>query len=166
MNLTEQDKQAHKAAVIWVLGKYDEDDGNEIDWKTMIEHSVFEFISRMVLTDLKPQLYHQIMSDNSEQANKYVFNEFKRRVPNMNPEFCDRLKAYLQSGEASREDCIVEAAHYLATKWEFDVIYKTNTGMFNIEETKDNIDGEVSKHLGLQGVVKALTDKEIGRAHV
>ncbi|MGI6472182.1 MAG: YfbR-like 5'-deoxynucleotidase [Candidatus Methanomethylophilaceae archaeon] len=159
LNLTEQDKQAHKAAVIWVLGKYDEDDGNEIDWKTMIEHSVFEFISRMVLTDLKPQLYHQIMSDNSEQANKYVFNEFKRRVPNMNPEFCDRLKAYLQSGEASREDCIVEAAHYLATKWEFDVIYKTNTGMFNIEETKDNIDGEVSKHLGLQGVVKALTDK-------
>lgn len=162
LNLTEQDKQAHKAAVIWVLGKYEEEKGNAIDWKLLIEHSVFEFISRMVLTDLKPQLYYRIMSENSEQANEYVFNEFERRVPNMNAGFRDRLHGYLQSGKTSPEDRIVEAAHYLATKWEFDIIYKTNMGMFNIEQTKDDIYGEISKHLELEGVIKALTDKGTG----
>lgn len=159
LNLTEQDKQAHKAVIIWVLGKYDEDAGKKVDWKSLIEHSVFEFISRMVLTDLKPQLYHRIMSENAEQANEYVIEEFKRRVPNMNPGFCERLREYLHSKQASGKDSIVEAAHYLATKWEFDIIYKTNLGMFGIEQTKDDIYGEISKHLELQGVMKALTDK-------
>ncbi len=159
LDLTEQDKQAHKSAIIWILGKYDEDCGNEIDWKILIEHSVFELISRMVLTDLKPQLYHSIMSENSEQANEYIFKEFKRRVPDMNPEFCERLQNYLNSDRLSREDCIVDAAHYLATKWEFDIIYKLNREMFNIEQTKDNISGQISRHLDLHGVIKVLTDR-------
>ena len=159
LDLTEQDKQAHKAAIIWMLGKYEEADGNSIDWNIIIEHSIFEFISRMVLTDLKPQLYHRIMSENREKANEYVFQEFKRRVPNMNPDFCNRLYEYLRSNEKTTEDSIVEAAHYLATKWEFDIIYKANTGMFNIEQTKDDISAEISKHIELKGVVKALADK-------
>ena len=162
LSLTEQDKQAHKAVIIWVLGKYDEDDGKKVDWKSMIEHSVFEFISRMALTDLKPELYHRIMSESAEQANEFVMNEFKRRVPDMNPEFCERLRNYLQSKEKSREDGIVEAAHYLATKWEFDIIYKTNMGMFGVEQTKEKIYGKIEEHLGLHGVLKSLTHKGTG----
>jgi putative hydrolase of HD superfamily len=34
-----------------------------------------------------------------------------------------------------------------------------NMGMFNIEQTKDDIYGKISKHIDLPGVVKALTDK-------
>lgn len=161
LDLTEQDKQAHKAAIVWVLGKCDEDAGNEVDWPKMIEHTLFEFISRIVLTDLKPQIYHKIVKDKLDQVNEYVIKEFDNNVPDMNQEFRGRFIDYMNSERNSREDRIIDAAHYLATKWEFDIIYRINLGMFNIEQTKDDIYGKISKHIDLPGVVKALTDKGI-----
>ncbi|MGE4577384.1 MAG: haloacid dehalogenase, partial [Candidatus Methanomethylophilaceae archaeon] len=76
LDLTEQDKQAHKAAIAWVIAKYEEDEGREIDWSALIEHNLFELISRLVLTDLKPQLYHSIVKEKSKEVNEYVMTEF------------------------------------------------------------------------------------------
>ncbi len=159
LDLTEQDKQAHKAVIVWVIGKYDEEAGNKIDWPILIEHTLFEFIRRIVLTDLKPQVYHLIMAEKREQANEFVMKEFDRNVPNANPGFRNRLFDYLASKRDSREDRIIDAAHYLATKWEFDIIYQMNLGMFDVENTKDTIYGKVSGHLDLPGVVKVMLDK-------
>lgn len=159
LDLTEQDKQAHKAAIVWVIGKYDEEAGNEINWTILIEHTLFEFISRIVLTDLKPQVYHQIITEKFEQSNAFVMKEFDRNVPDTDPEFRKRFFDYLASNRDSREDRIIDAAHYLATKWEFDIIYQMNIGMFDVENTKDTIYGKVSSHVDLPGVVKAMLDK-------
>lgn len=159
LDLTEQDKQAHKAAIVWIIGKYDEEAGNKIDWTILIEHTLFEFISRIVLTDLKPQVYHQIITEKFEQVNEFVMKEFDRNVPDANPAFRKRLHDYLGSKRDLREDRIIDAAHYLATKWEFDIIYQMNIGMFEVEKTKDTIYGKVSGHIDLPGVVKAMTDK-------
>lgn len=159
LDLTEQDKQAHKAAIVWVIGKYDEEAGNEIDWTILIEHTLFEFISRIVLTDLKPQVYHKIITEKFEQVNKFVMDEFDINVPDADPEFRGRFFNYLASKRDSREDRIIDAAHYLATKWEFDIIYQMNIGMFDVENTKDMIYGKVSSHVDLHGVVKATLDK-------
>ena len=53
LDLTELDKQAHKAAIAWVLGRcWELDTGRELDWRTVIEHSMFSFIERCVMTDL------------------------------------------------------------------------------------------------------------------
>ncbi len=161
LDLTEQDKQAHKAAIVWVIGKYDEEAGNKIDWTLLIEHTLFEFISRIVLTDLKPQVYHKIITEKFEQVNKFVMKEFDRNVPNADSEFRGRLFEYLSSKRDSREDRIIDAAHYLATKWEFDIIYQMNIGMFGVENTKDTIYSKVSSHTDLPGVVKAMLDKGI-----
>lgn len=159
LDLTEQDKQAHKAAIVWVIGKYDEEAGNKIDWTILIEHTLFEFISRIALTDLKPQIYHRIITEKFDQSNEFVMKEFDRNVPDTNPEFRRRFFDYLMSKRDSREDRIIDAAHYLATKWEFDIIYQMNIGMFDVENTKDTIYGKVSRHVDIPGVVKAMLDK-------
>lgn len=159
LDLTEQDKQAHKAAIVWVIGKYDEETGNKIDWTILIEHTLFEFISRIALTDLKPQIYHRIITEKFDQSNEFVMKEFDRNVPDTNPEFRRRFFDYLMSKRDSREDRIIDAAHYLATKWEFDIIYQMNIGMFDVENTKDTIYGKVSRHVDIPGVVKAMLDK-------
>lgn len=42
IDLTEIDKQAHKAAIAWVLGKYEEQErGITLDWRRIIEGSLF-----------------------------------------------------------------------------------------------------------------------------
>lgn len=161
LDLTEQDKQAHKAAIAWVIAKYEEDEGREIDWSALIEHNLFELISRLVLTDLKPQLYHSIVKEKSKEVNEYVMTEFDRYIPDTDQGFHDRLSEYLSSKRDSREDRIIDAAHYLATKWEFNLIYGMNRGMFDAENTKDEIDGQIARHKGFVGVKKITDDKGI-----
>ena len=161
LDLTEQDKQAHKAAIAWVIAKYEEDEGREIDWAALIEHNIFELISRLVLTDLKPQLYHRIVKEKSKEVNEYVMEEFDRYVPDTDQGFHDRLSEYLSSKRDSREDRIIDAAHYLATKWEFDLIFEMNRGMFDAENTKDEIDSKISRYKEFAGVKKITDDKGI-----
>lgn len=159
IDLTELDKQAHKAAISWILGKYEEDAGNKVDWNKLISHNIFSFISRLVLTDLKPQLYHRIVAEKSVQVNEYVLSEFSRKAPNVSDRFMKELKEYLESDKTSREDAISRAAHYLATRWEFKMIYPANQSMYGIDQTRTEIDEQIFQHMDLHGVKRLMVDK-------
>jgi len=160
IDLTELDKQAHKAAIAWVLGKYEETEGGvKIDWTKVIEHSLFSFIQRSVMTDLKPQVFHRIISEKAEEVNNYVISCFDENVPNSDPQFRERLAKYLRSDKRSKEDDIVRAAHYLATRWEFKTIYDANRSMFGIENTKKEIEEQIQQHMDLIGVRKQMNDR-------
>lgn len=160
VELTELDKQAHKAAIAWVLGKYEETEGNsKLDWNKIIEHSLFSFIQRSVMTDLKPQVFHRVISEKLEEVNKYVMETFDYSVPDSDPGFRQRLDEYLRSEKRSKEDDIIRAAHYLATRWEFNTIYDANRSMYGIENTKKEIDEQIEQHMDLVGVRKQMEDR-------
>ncbi len=154
VDLTELDKQAHKAIIAWILGKCEESAGHSIDWPKLIEHSLFAFIQRIAITDLKPPVYYRIMKNKKAEVNQYVYNEFRRLVPNMAPDFLDRFKAYLSAENDSKEDDIVRAAHYLATRYEFDLIYDVNRNSYGIENTRREIEDQVESFMdiGLVGM--------------
>lgn len=156
VDLTELDKQAHKAAISWVLGKFEEGAGNSIDWRTIIEHTLFSFIQRSVLTDLKPQVFHRIASERKGPVNEFVLSEFDRLVPGTDPDLRDRLTAYLDSDRDSREDRVIRAAHYLATRWEFRLIYDSNRSLYGIEGTREEIDQQIGQHTDLVGVERIM----------
>lgn len=166
VDLTELDKQAHKAVIAWVLGKLEEDAGNTIDWNKIIEHMLFSFIHRIAITDLKPPVYYEIIKDGSNKAaiDQYAYREFVKLVPDMNPEFLERFKAYLgedhgsrdslSSADYPREDKIIRAAHYLATRYEFDLIRDVNKNAYGIEKTDSEIEEQVESfmNIGLAGM--------------
>ncbi|MDY0293728.1 MAG: HD domain-containing protein [Candidatus Methanomethylophilaceae archaeon] len=162
LDLTELDKQAHKAAIAWVIGKYEEDAGNRVDWRKLIEEAMFSFMQRIVLTDLKPELFHRMRKERAGDMNRYVLEEFSRRVPDMEPGLRSRFEAYLSAKVPSREGGIVGAAHYLATRWEFNLIYEHNRSMTGIGETRAAIEKGVKAHSGLIGVENILTDSTFG----
>ncbi|MDR2845699.1 MAG: HD domain-containing protein [Candidatus Methanoplasma sp.] len=160
VDLTELDKQAHKAAIAWVLGKYEETEGNSVlDWNKIIEHSLFSFIQRLVMTDLKPQVFHRIIADKFDEVNDYVLSYFDENIPDSDPGFRDRLEAYFRSDKSSREDDVIRAAHYLATRWEFDTIYDVNRSMYGIEQTRTEIYEQIFQHKDLVGVRKLLENR-------
>ena len=156
VDLTELDKQAHKAAIAWVLGRFEESAGNAVDWRTVIEHTLFSFIQRSVLTDLKPQVFHRIASERKGPVNGFVMSEFDRLVPDSDPAFRERLVAYLDSDRDSLEDRIIRAAHYLATRWEFRLIYDSNRSLYGIEQTREEIDEQIGQHTDLVGVRRIM----------
>ncbi len=152
VDLTELDKQAHKAAIAWILGKYEESAGNRMDWTLIIEHTLFSFIQRSVLTDLKPQVFHKIISEKRAQVNEYVLSEYDRLVPDSDPGFRDRFRSYLTGSDDSREDAVIRAAHYLATRWEFNLIYDSNRSLYGIDRTREEINTQIDHHKDLIGV--------------
>ena len=152
LDLTELDKQAHKAVIAWAIAKSEEDAGRQVDWKAIVESCLFAFLERIALTDLKPQIYHKIASEKRKEVSDYVLATFDSQVPDADEGFRDRFREYLYSPRDRREDGIIDAAHYLATKWEFDTIYDVNRSVYGIEKTRRSIYDQVGKFGYLAGV--------------
>ncbi|MBR2254819.1 MAG: HD domain-containing protein, partial [Candidatus Methanomethylophilaceae archaeon] len=157
VNLTEIDKQSHKASIAWLLAKYEESDGYDIDWVRIIEHGLFSFIQRSVLTDLKPQVFHRIVQERRGPVNDYVLAEYDRMVSDGDTGFRKRFEEYLWSDNRTKEDDIVRAAHYLATRWEFNLIYESNRSLYGIEDTRRSIEDEIRHHTDLRGVREMMS---------
>ena len=162
LDLTEVDKQAHKAAIAWVLGKYEEqENGTDLDWQKIIEHSIFSFLKRTVLTDLKPQLLHRMEDERFDEVNDYVISEIRKDIADIDPSFMARFEEYLRGPLDSIEDQMISAAHYMATNWEFNILYDMNKRSFGIEQTKTALAMELGRYTHLVGVRKVIDSQSM-----
>ena len=163
VELTELDKQAHKIVIAYIVAKIEEDREGEgyIDWISLIEGFIFDFLYRLVLTDIKPPVFHRMMSERREELNEYVLNELEDDLNSLeNKEFKIRFEKYITNPSNSLERKILRAAHYLATNWEFKIIYNTAPFVYGIEKTKENIENQIEDHYDLIGVQKILLGKK------
>ncbi len=153
---TELDKQAHKMMIMYVLARHEEDDhGAALDWQVLIEGGIFEFLHRNVLTDIKPPVFHELMRKQGPALNEWVYQELQRRIPDIDPDFLAALGRYFaDDGAHKKEKQLLRAAHYLASQWEFDIIYHFNQGIYGIDDTKQAIESELEEHFDLAGVQK------------
>lgn len=153
---TELDKQAHKMMILYVLARYEEQDhGASLDWQVLVEGGIFEFLHRVVLTDIKPPVFHELMRKSGHQLNQWVYKELIRRVPSLKGSaFMDKMQQYLDGDSHPLEKQLIRAAHYLATEWEFQIIYHMNQGIFGVEEIRERIADEIEDHYNLAGVQK------------
>ncbi|MBC7766335.1 MAG: HD domain-containing protein, partial [Hyphomonadaceae bacterium] len=120
----------------------------------------FEFLHRIVLTDIKPPIYHQLMADKGEQLNRWVLSELKNKVETIEGGFFDKFESYLTQPEyAVKEKKILKAAHYFATKWEFELLRDMNKSLYGVQETEEAINSQIVEYFDLAGV-KALYGKE------
>ncbi|HUT26494.1 MAG TPA: HD domain-containing protein [Methanomassiliicoccales archaeon] len=161
VELTELDKQSHKMVIAYVLAKFEETEkSRKIDWTKIIEGGIFEFLHRIFLTDLKPPVFHRLQKEKGRELNEYVFRELVSEVPDIDPEFLERFKAYHSEQDESIERRVLKAAHYLATNWEFRLIYAANPTMMGIEDTKRNIEMQIEDHYDLIGVQRVMLGKK------
>ena len=70
----------------------------------------------------------------------WVYEELKRRIPEIDAGFMARMEEFFDNPNYyPKEKKLLRAAHYLATQWEFNIIYHFNQGIFGIEETRQAI---------------------------
>ena len=137
---TELDKQSHKMICAYILGKLDED----INWLLLVEGGIFEFLHRLVLTDIKPPVFHRLMEEKGTELNKWAAEQIAPDISAIPGGFAERFNRYFaDSSYAAHEKKILECAHYLATKWEFDIIYDMCRSYYGIEHTRHEIDSKL-----------------------
>lgn len=159
---TELDKQAQKMIIAYVIAKFEEKErSTNINWRDLIEGGLFEYLHRVILTDIKPPIFYQLMKEQGEELNKWVVEQLKDYLESIEGDFFNKFKEYLFNKDYSVDiKKILKAAHYLATYWEFKIIYRLNSGIFGIEETKARIEGEMEEHYELIGVQKLILNKK------
>ncbi len=110
---TELDKQAHKMILAYVIGKFEEADRKaNVNWLHMIEGGIFELLHRIVLTDIKPPIYHELMKKKEKELNTWVLNQLEGKVNDINGNFFDKFKRYLfEPDYCLLEKKILKAAH-------------------------------------------------------
>lgn len=164
VELTELDKQAHKAMILFLLAKFEEDRRGPLDWGALIDGFIFEFLPRVVLTDIKAPFFHRLMKSNGEAVNKHVLKVLGPELGGLEGDLLARFSSYLeQDGARPLERRILSAAHYLATQWEFRLVYQGSPFMYGIERTKTEIENQLEDYIDLIGVQKvSLKQKAYG----
>jgi putative hydrolases of HD superfamily len=153
VELRELDKQAHKMVIAYMLGKFEEQD-QVFDWLALIEGGIFEFLQRAVLTDLKPQIFHRIREDKERFArlNEWVFEQLAPIISPLGSAFTERFRAYFLMPREDVSRKILDAAHFYATKWEFDIIERANPQGYEIQDIRRDMELRQERYYDLKGV--------------
>ncbi len=152
VELRELDKQAHKMIIAYVLGKFEEENP-DFNWMEVIEGGFFEFLQRIILTDLKPQVFHRIKEDQSKyrQLNDWVYAQLNPIISPLGEEFNARFTTYFRDPAENVNKRILSAAHFYATKWEFDIIERANPRGYEIEKIRHELETRQERYYDLKG---------------
>ncbi len=160
IGFSELDKQAHKMVYAYTLAKC-EGDGN-YDPLLLIEGGIFEFLHRVVLTDIKPPIYHSLMKRKGGQINSWVLEQLKGQCEGIGGGFYEKMCRYFsEPSYAKKEKQILRAAHYYATDWEFKVIYPMNTETYAIEEVKTEVERGLAECNTFDGFSRFATNPDL-----
>jgi len=155
--LTELDKQAHKMIIAYVLGKYEEN-SSDFNWIDIIEGSIFEYLQRIEITDIKPTIFREIKEKNEEykKLKNWVYRRLNPVITPLGSNFKNRYRTYFSNNEQSISRNIINAAHIYATNWEFELIEPLNPKEKDIEipDIRSNISDEQRKYEKLKGIEK------------
>jgi putative hydrolase of HD superfamily len=153
VELTELDKQAHKMIIAYFLGKFEEGSPG-FDWLQVIEGGLFEFLQRIVITDLKPPVFYRIKEDRAkyEHLNEWVCGQLEPMLLPLGKDFHKKFKTYLFSDEQSPSRRVLGAAHFYATKWEFDIIEHAHPTGYETKAIRQRLEDAQSQFADLKGI--------------
>ena len=153
VEFTEMDKQAHKMIIAYFLGKSEEENGS-VAWIQIIEGGFFELLQRIVLTDLKPPIFYRIKEDRAKyaQLNDWVFQQLKPILSPLGEDVCRRFKEYFSTDEHPVSRRLLNAAHFYATRWEFDILQRVDPHGYEMDEIRARLEQAQSKFADLRGI--------------
>ncbi len=159
IDLVELDKQAHKFIIAYFLAKFEKD----VDYNALIEGGIFEFLRRVVVTDIRPDVFHKALMQKKSEINSWVIKNLKDSIKDIdNGNFLKRFEEYLINDNLyKKERFILKAASYLSTKWEFSIIYQTSSFLSDIDKTKIAVEEEIEDYYELIGVRKIALGKKL-----
>jgi putative hydrolase of HD superfamily len=161
VELVELDKQAHKFVIAYFLAKEEPC----VDMRALIEAGIFEFLRRVVVTDIRPDVFHQALKKKTKEINVWVLERLESSLTDIEDgKFFERFRAYLTDESLyAKERFILKAASYLATRWEFSIIYQTSKFLNDIEDVKKSVDDEMEDYFSLEGVRKIAMNRKLAR---
>ncbi|QKJ22221.1 HD domain-containing protein [Poseidonibacter lekithochrous] len=161
VELVELDKQAHKFIIAYFIAKLEKD----VNYTHLIEAGIFEFLRRIVVTDIRPDVFRKALQKKSKEINTWVISKLSPSLKDINNgKFLQRFEEYLSNPDMyKKERFILKAASYLATKWEFSIVYQTSQFLSDIEDVKKSVEEEIEDYYELIAVRKIALNKKLAK---
>ena len=161
MELVELDKQAHKFIIAYFLAKLEKD----VNYTHLIEAGIFEFLRRVEVTDIRPDVFRVILKQKGEELNRWVVGKLGESIKDIdNGNFLKKFEDYLCNDTMyAKERFILKAASYLATRWEFNIVYQTSSFLHDIDDVKKEVEEEIEDYYELIGVRKIALNKKLAK---
>ncbi len=161
VELVELDKQAHKFIIAFFLANMEED----VNHVHLIEAGIFEFLRRGIVTDIRPDVFRQALQKKEKEINKWVLTKlYDELIDIEDGEFYKRFEMYLSDlNMYKKERFILKAASYLATRWEFAIVYQTSQFLNGIDQVKEDVEDEIEDYYELIGVRKIALNKKLAK---
>ncbi len=152
VELRELDRQAHKMTIAYALAKYEDlENRGIVDWIGLIEGGIFEFLERLVLTDIKPEIRRQIEETEAKKMRKMVSEHFKFILPD-HTGFDKRFKQHLRSEKNTAGAKLLEAAGLCSRKWEWRLIKEANREDYEVGDIEARFEEETRAIDDLKGM--------------
>ena len=134
-----------------------------VNWVSIIEAGLFEYLQRIILTDLKPPLFYQIKQDKNKyrKLNQWVYEKINPVISCLGERFCKGFYNYLMNPVEDINREIIGAAHFYITKWEFEIIRRFNPDGYQIEEIEKSINKEQEKYKNIYSVKRLAQTKDL-----
>ena len=161
VDLVELDKQAHKFIIAYFIAKLEKD----INYTHLIEAGIFEFLRRVVVTDIRPDVFRKALQKKGKEINEWVISKLESSLKDIdNGNFLQKFKDYLNDETMyKKERFVLKAASYLSTKWEFGIVYQTSQFLNDIDEVKKEVEAEIEDYYELIGVRKIALNKKLAK---
>ena len=161
VELVELDKQAHKFIIAYFMANMEED----INSVHLIEAGIFEFLRRVVVTDIRPDVFRKALQKKEKEINEWVLSRLSDSIKDIeNGKFLKRFESYLNDPQMyKKERFLLKAASYLSTKWEFSIVYQTSQFLSGIDRVKEAVDEEIEDYYELVSVRKISLNKKISK---
>lgn len=155
-SLVHIDKYSHKMIIAYVLAKYEEDNGHVIDWHSIIKGGIYEFLRRIIISDIQSPIFREISKNEKlvQKLNTMIYNEVKDYISN--PIIKNEFYSYLlvENYIPEFENRILSAAHKYSTFWEFQIIRDANPNGYQIKEIEIELGNAVLSYSDLIGIQK------------
>lgn len=163
VELVELDKQGHKMIIAYILSKFEESK-SDFNWIEIIEGGIFELLQRIVITDLKPTLLYEFKKDVDKynKLNQWVFKELESVITPLGEEFSEKFRDYFHESDDTLNKKILSAAHFYATRWEFDIIKQLNSHDYEMIAIERDLQQKQNRYYDLEGI-KAGAYTKFGR---
>jgi len=161
VELVELDKQAHKFIIAYFMANMEEG----VNRVHLIEAGIFEFLRRVVVTDIRPDVFRKALQKKEKEINEWVLSNLTDSIKDIqNGEFLQRFKNYLDDPQMyKKERFILKAASYISTKWEFSIVYQTSQFLSGIDKVKEAVDEEIEDYYELVSIRKISLNKKISK---
>ena len=167
-DMVEMDKAAEKMVLAYIIGKFEENKGNKIDWIWIIYASLFDLLKKIALCDIKAPIQQMLKKEYPEEylrLNEWVLNQYKTLIKD--EELFSKFTIYF--GQSSGSFPIPE--HLLNTVKVYQAALKYSSvrelQMISVVNEKERLgsiekelQAEIQPYLDLEGLQKLITHQK------